>query len=120
MANAAPSETELAAVAESASGMRAGRAASPCGKARDLAARGRLREAEAAQRECLAQDPSPPAQEKGLLFLAELLDRQARFAEADQVLLEVHRQFPESGPLHLYRQQRPMVQKGQIPVPVTR
>jgi hypothetical protein len=79
-----------------------------------------LKEAEAAQRECLAQDPSPPTQEKGLIFLAELLDRQARFADADAVLTEVHRQFPKSLPLDLYRQQRPMVQKQQKTVPVTR
>jgi hypothetical protein len=95
-------------------------ASSPCEMARTLAAQRRLREAEAAQRECLAQDPSPPTQEKGLIFLAELLDRQARFAEADAVLTEVHRQFPKSLPLDLYRQQRPMVQKQQMPVPVTR
>lgn len=95
-------------------------ASPPCEMARTLAAQGRLREAEAAQRECLSQDPSPPTQEKGLIFLAELLDRQARFAEADEVLTEVHRQFPKSHPLTLYRQQRPMVQKQQMPVPVTR
>lgn len=98
----------------------AARTASPCETARKLASRERYREAEAAQRECLARDPSPPAQEKGLLFLAELLDRQARFAEADEILTEVHRQFPESLPLDLYRQQRPAVQKQQMPVPVTR
>ena len=122
MAGAPPAETEpqLAAKAESASGMRTERASSPCELARTLAAQERLREAEAAQRECLAQDPSPPTQEKGLIFLAELLDRQARFAEADAVLTEVHSQFPKSLPLDLYRQQRPMVQKQQMPVPVTR
>jgi len=96
------------------------RVSSPCERARTLAAQERLREAEAAQRECLAQDPSPPTQEKGLLFLAELLDRQARFADADAVLTEVYRQFPKSIPLDLYRQQRPMVQKQQKPVPVAR
>jgi hypothetical protein len=88
--------------------------------ARTLAAQERLGKAEAAQRECLAKDPSPPTQEKGLIFLAELLDRQARFAEADEVLTEVHRQFPKSLPLDLYRQQRPMVQKQPLPVPYTR
>ena len=88
--------------------------------ARTLAAQERLREAETAQRECLAQDPSAPTQEKGLIFLAELLDRQSRFAEADAVITEVHRQFPQSRPLDLYRQQRPMVQKQQMPAPVTR
>lgn len=111
-------EPKLAAKAESASGMRMEK--DPCEMARTLAAQGRLREAETAQRACLAQDPSPPTQEKGLIFLAELLDRQARFAEADAVITEVHRQFPKSLPLDLYRQQRPMVQKQQMPVPVTR
>ena len=100
--------------------MKDERASSPCETARTLAGQGRYREAEAAQRECLAHDPSPPTQEKGLLFLAELLDRQARFAEADEVLTEVHKQFPKSRPLSLYRQQRPMVQKQQIPVPAIR
>lgn len=112
-------EPRPAAGAESASAMKAGRASSPCEKARTLYARELLREAEAAQRECLKQDPSPLAQEKGLIFLAELLDRQARFADADAVLAEVHRQFPKSLPLDLYRQQRPMVQQ-QTPIPVPR
>jgi hypothetical protein len=96
------------------------RAPSPCEMARTLSAQERLREAEAAQRECLAQDPAPPTQEKGLIFLAELLDRQARFAEADEVLTEVHRQFPKSLPLTLYRQQRPTVQKQHTPAPAAR
>jgi hypothetical protein len=96
------------------------RVSSPCERARTLAAHEQLREAEAAQRECLAQEPSPPTQEKDLIFLAELLDRQARFAEADAVLTEVHTQFPNSLPLTLYRQQRPMVQKQQMPVPAAR
>ena len=96
------------------------RAASPCELARTLAAKERWREAEAAQRACLAQDRSAPAQEKGLVFLAELLDRQARFAEADAVITEVDRQFPESRPLDFYRQQRPMVQKQPTAVPVPR
>jgi len=96
------------------------RADSPCELARTLAARKRWREAEAAQRACLAQDPSAPAQEKGLVFLAELLDRQARFADADAVITEVDRQFPQSRPLDLYRQQRPMVQMQPAAVPVTR
>ena len=95
-------------------------AASPCELARTLAAQGRWKEAEDAQRACLAQDRSAPTQEKGLVFLAELLDRQARFADADAVIAEVHRQFPKSLPLDLYRQQRPMVQKQQAPAPVTR
>jgi hypothetical protein len=96
------------------------RDASPCELARTLAGQGRLRDAEAAQRACLAQDRSAPAQEKGLVFLAELLDRQVRFAEADAVIAEVYRQFPQSRPLDLYRQQRPMVQKQPATVPVTR
>ncbi len=115
-----PSEPKIAAEAETASGMRRKSSSSPCETARELASRGRLKEAEAAQRECLARDPSPPAQEKGLIFLAELLDRQARFAEADEILTQVTRQFPESRPLDLYRRQRPTVQKQQLPVPVTR
>jgi len=94
--------------------------ASPCDQARGLAARERWRDAEAAQRACLAQDRSATAQEKGLVFLAELLDRQARFADADAVIAEVGRKFPQSRPLDLYRQQRPMVQKRPTPAPVTR
>ena len=93
---------------------------SPCELARTLAAQERWREAETAQRACLAQDRSSPAQEKGFVFLAELLDRQARFAEADAVIADVDRQFPQSRPLDLYRQQRPMVQKQPTAVPVTR
>jgi hypothetical protein len=113
---AAPTaERHVAGKAESASP-----AASPCEQARTLAARERWREAEAAQRACLARDRSAPAQEKGLVFLAELLDRQVRFAEADAVITEVDRQFPQSRPLDLYRQERPMVQKQQIPVPAAR
>jgi len=96
------------------------RAASPCERARALAVQERWREAEAVQRACLAQDPAAPAREKGLVFLAELLDRQARFAEADAVISEVDRQFPQSRPLDLYRQQRPMVQKQPMTAPVTR
>lgn len=96
------------------------RAASSCELARTQAAQGRWREAETAQRACLAQDRSAPAQEKGLVFLAELLDRQERFAEADAVIKEVDRQFPQSRPLDLYRQQRPMVQKQTMTVPGAR
>ena len=147
---ASPVEPQLAAKTESASGMRiakdqsaeappavslgktrskAGpppiasaspRAASPCELARTLAERERIREAEVAQRECLAGDLSAPSREKGLVFLAELLDRQARFAEADAVITEVDRQFPKSRPLDLYRRHRPMVQKQPAAVPVTR
>ncbi|MDD5762900.1 MAG: zf-HC2 domain-containing protein [bacterium] len=105
-------ERQVAAKAEPAS--------SPCELARTLAARKRFREAEAAQRACLAQDRSAPAQEKGLVFLAELLDRQERFADADAVITEVDRQFPQSRPLDLYRQQRPMVQKRPMAVPGSR
>lgn len=128
------SEPQFAAKAESASGMRMakdrsaeapsaeslGKTRSPCEQARALAARKRWREAEAAQRACLAQDRTAPAQEKGLVFLAELLDRQERFAEADAVITEVGRQFPQSRPLDLYRQQRPMMQKEPMAAPVTR
>jgi hypothetical protein len=95
-------------------------AASPCELARTLAARERWKAAEDSQRACLAGDPDAPAREKGLVFLAELLDRQARFAEADAVIAEVDRTFPQSRPLDLYRQQRPMVQRQPVPVPGTR
>ncbi len=88
---------------------------SPCQLARKLAAQGRLKEAEAAQRACLAREQAPTTQETGLVFLAELLDRQARFAEADTVIEETRRQFPRSRPLDLYRQQRPLMQR-QSPV----
>ncbi len=94
--------------------------ASPCEAAQALAAQGLYRKAEAAQRECLARDASPPAQERGLVFLAELLDRQARYAEADAVIADVHRQFPKSLRLDQYRQQRPMLQQEQAPVPAAR
>jgi len=96
------------------------RGASPCELARTLADQKRFREAEAAQRACLSQDRPAPAQEKGLVFLAELLDRQGRFPEADAVISEVDRQFPQSRPLDLYRQKRPMVQKQPMTIPVTR
>ena len=95
-------------------------AGSPCELARTLAEGKRIREAENAQRACLAGDLPAPSREKGLVFLAELLDRQARFAEADAVIAEVDRRFPQSPPLELYRQQRPMVQKHPMAVPVTR
>lgn len=121
---AAPmAEQHVAGKATSAPGMRVAKEpapGSPCELARTLAERERIREAEAAQRACLAQDPSASAQEKGLVFLAELLDRQARFAEADAVITDVDRQFPQSRPLELYRQQRPMVQRQPTTVPVTR
>jgi hypothetical protein len=125
MAGAAAPVTEqhVAGKAESASGMRIAKESSPgspCELARAHAERDRFREAERAQRACLAQDRSAPAQEKGLVFLAELLDRQARFAEANAVIADVDRQFPQSRPLDLYRQQRPMVQQQPKAVPVTR
>lgn len=109
--------------AESASGMRVAKETSPgspCELARTLAERERIRDAEDAQRACLAGDLPAPSREKGLVFLAELLDRQARFAEADAVIAEVDRRYPQSPPLELYRRQRPMVQKQPMTVPVTR
>ena len=96
------------------------RVASPCGLARSLAERERARDAEAAQRACLAGDLDAPSREKGLVFLAELLDRQARFTEADAVIAEVEKQYPQSRPLDLYLRERPMVQKDPTSVPVTR
>jgi anti-sigma factor RsiW len=109
--------------ATSASGMRVEKepsSGSPCELARALAERERFREAETAQRACLAEDLSEPSREKGLVFLAELLDRQARFAEADAVIAEADRRFPQSRPLGIYLRQRPMVQKEPKSVPVTR
>jgi len=107
-------EQQVAGKAKSASGMRIAKEPSPgshCELARTLAERERFREAEVVQRACLAGDLQKPEREKGLVFLAELLDRQARFAEADAVLAEVERLYPQSRPLDLYRRQRPMVQK---------
>jgi hypothetical protein len=89
--------------------------ASPCELARRLAAQGRLKEAEAAQRACLKQSQAPAAQEDGLVFLAELLDRQTRFAEADAVIEETRLQFPGSRPLDRYMRQRPMLQRQLLP-----
>jgi hypothetical protein len=131
-------ERKAAGKAESASGMRIAndpsaeappaeslasaprRSGSPCERALTLAERERMRDAEAAQRACLAGDLDAPSREKGLVFLAELLDRQARFSEADAVIAEVEKQYPRSRPLDLYRRQRPMVQKEPAAVPVTR
>ena len=131
-------EQKAAGKAESASGMRIAkessaeappaaslasaprRSGSPCELALTLAERERMRDAEAAQRACLAGDLDAPSREKGLVFLAELLDRQARFSEADAVIAEVEKQYPRSRPLDLYRRQRPMVQKEPKAVPVTR
>ncbi|HLN79456.1 MAG TPA: hypothetical protein VK185_00525, partial [Candidatus Bathyarchaeia archaeon] len=107
-------DRQAAGKANSASVMRIATEAapgSPCEMARTLAERERFREAEDAQRACLAGKLPEPAREKGLVFLAELLDRQSRFADADEVIAEVDRRFPQSRPLDLYRQQRPMVQK---------
>jgi hypothetical protein len=109
--------------ATSASGMGVAKEpspGSPCELARALAERERFREAEDAQRACLSGDLDAPSREKGLVFLAELLDRQVRFAEADAVIADVDRRFPQSRPLELYRQQRPMVQRRPKAVPVTR
>jgi hypothetical protein len=96
------------------------RVASPCELARTLAERERIRDAEAAQRACLAGDLDAPSRERGLVFLAELLDRQARISEADAVIAEVEKRYPQSLPLDLYRRKRPMVQKEPAAVPVTR
>jgi len=122
-AAALTAEQHVAGKATSASGMRVAKEpspGSPCDLARTLAERERIREAENAQRACLAEDLPEPAREKGLVFLAELLDRQARFADADAVIADIDRRFPKSRPLDLYRQQRPMVQKQPTAVPVTR
>ena len=121
---AAPmAEPQVSGKADSASGTMPARepsTGSPCERAHALAERERIREAEDAQRACLAGDLDASSREKGLVFLAELLDRQARFSEADAVIAEVDRRFPQSRPLDLYRQQRPMVQKQPMAVPVTR
>jgi len=124
-APAATASREAVADAESAAGASlAGRVSmkstaaavpSPCGEARSLAVRGRLKEAESAQRRCLESETGPAAQESGRVFLAELLDRQSRFAEADAVLRETRRQFPESRPLDDYLRQRPEVQSRALP-----
>jgi len=79
-----------------------------------------MRDAEAAQRACLAGDLNAPSREKGLVFLAELLDRQGRFSEADAVIAEIEKKYTQSRSLDLYLQQRPMVQKQPKAVPVTR
>ena len=125
MERAAPpmAEQQDAGKATSTSGMGVAKEAStgsPCERARALAERERFRGAEDAQRACLSGDLDAPSREKGLVFLAELLDRQERFAEADAVIAEVDRRFPQSRPLELYRQQRPMVQQQPKAVPVTR
>jgi hypothetical protein len=116
-------EQHVAGKAKSATGMRVAKESStdsPCELARALAERERIRDAEEAQRACLAGDLDAPSLEKGLVFLAELLDRQGRFADADAVIADVDRQFPQSRPLDLYRQQRPMVQKQPKAAPDTR
>jgi hypothetical protein len=94
--------------------------ASGCEEARSLAAQERFKDAEAAQRACLAREDSPAAQESGLVFLAELLDRQRRFAEADTVIGEAQARFPGSQPLERYQQRRQQVQSGGIPYPAGR
>ncbi len=110
--------SEEAAKAMGNLGMRV--PASGCEEARSLAARERFKDAEAAQRACLARDDSPAEQESGLVFLAELLDRQRRFAEADTVIEEAQARFPRSRPLERYQQQRPQVQGGRVPYPAGR
>jgi hypothetical protein len=117
MAAAMKRESEAAKVKEEA-GM--GLPASACAEARSLAARERFKDAEAAQRACLARDDSPAAQESGLVFLAEMLDRQHRFAEADAVIGEAQTRFPGSLPLEVYQQQRRQVQSGHVPYPAGR
>jgi len=89
------------------------RPASPCELARTLADRERFHEAEAAQRACLVEDLPAPHREKNLVFLAELLDRQGNVSEADAVIEEIRRQFPESLQLDLYLRRRPIVQERQ-------
>lgn len=101
--------------ARSKAGLSERSARAACEEARSLAAKGRFREAEAAQRECLARDPSRTNQESGLVFMAELLDRQNRFAEADSVIREAETRFPRNRPLETYRQRRQQVQSGALP-----
>jgi hypothetical protein len=116
-------EQQAAGKSKPASGMGIAKetsAGSPCELARALAGRERFRDAEGAQRACLAGDLDPSSREKGLVFLAELLDRQTRFADADAVIAEVDRLYPQSRPLDLYRQQRPMVQKPPMTAPGAR
>lgn len=118
MAEATAPITEQQAAARARSGSGVGIAkvtssGSPCELARTLAERKRFREAEDAQRACLAEDLPEPYREKGLVFLAELLDRQGRVSEADAVIAEIRRQFPESLPLDLYLRRRPAAQKRQ-------
>jgi len=121
---AAPmAESQLSGKTISASGRRTAEeptAGSPCEEARTLSARNRLREAEDVQRACLAGELDAPSREKGLVFLAELLDRQARFTEADALIAEIRRRFPDSLPLDLYLRRRPAVQKRSMEVPATR
>jgi len=107
-------------VAEQQAAGKAKSASSPCDLARTLAEREQMRDAEAAQRACLAGDRNAPSREKGLVFLAELLDRQGRFSEADAVIAEIEKKYTQSRSLDLYLQQRPMVQKQPKAVPVTR
>ena len=122
-ATALKSERKAAgkAISASVAGIAKGAAAgSPCDRARELAGRQRIREAEAAARACLAGDLDAPSREKALVFLAELLDRQARFSEADTVIAEVENRYPRSRPLALYLRERPLVQKDPAEVPVMR
>jgi hypothetical protein len=117
---AAPRRPEGGRSAEAAKTMGDSRMrlpASGCEEARSLAAQERFKDAEAAQRACLAREDSPAAQESGLVFLAELLDRQRRFAEADAVIGEAQARFPGSQPVERYQQQRPQVQSGGNPYP---
>lgn len=112
MASAMKKEAEAGKVKEDT---RMRLPASGCREARSLAAQERFKEAEAAQRACLARDDSPAVQESGLVFLAEMLDRQHRFEEADGVIEEAQARFPKSRPMERYRQQRQQVQSGRVP-----
>jgi anti-sigma factor RsiW len=93
---------------------------SRCGTARSLAGRGDLRGAEAAQRSCLARDRSREGQEEGLVFLAELLDRQGRAAEAERVIAEARERFPGSAPLSRYLASRPAGEGAPAAAPADR
>jgi anti-sigma factor RsiW len=119
LAGAAGPGPAPAAKADASPGAAARDREPPCEKARRLYAEGRYREAEIAQRACLAADESPESQESGTVFLAELLDRQSRFAEADSLLAKAQRRFPLSRSLDDYRQQRPAIQRQQM-IPAAR
>jgi hypothetical protein len=116
--SATKSKTEAAVSSKEEASFRP--SSSACETARSLAAQGRFKEAEAAVRNCLSEEKSPPAQEGGLVLLAELLDRQHRFAEADSVIESAQVRFPRSRAVQGYQKQRAGVQSGRIPYPSTR